>query len=265
MPKRFGLCCALLALSTSALAESRGPAARLEIHSVGPRRVGGVPAGAGRRAGIPLQGTSGRDGGGGSASRHSAVSRHSRERPVRRHGVHLRPPLRPASLSGQRTDPRSRRARRAYRGSAAGRSKVPRPGTLHGSFGIQTAERQQDGKSPSAGERALAAAADRRARRAPGAGAPGAIAGVAVSFVTPQRSLRTLPPRRKRPRRRRRRRRRQRQMRPRSLPMLPPRRKRLRRRLRGRQHKLRPRSLPILSSRRKWLRRRRGHQHPRRT
>ena len=30
MPKRFGLCCALLALSTSALAESRGPAARLE-------------------------------------------------------------------------------------------------------------------------------------------------------------------------------------------------------------------------------------------
>ena len=29
MPKRFGLCCALLALSTSALAESRGPAARL--------------------------------------------------------------------------------------------------------------------------------------------------------------------------------------------------------------------------------------------
>ena len=30
MPKRFGSCCALLALSTSALAESRGPAARLE-------------------------------------------------------------------------------------------------------------------------------------------------------------------------------------------------------------------------------------------
>ena len=30
MPKRFGLCCALLALSTSALAQSRGPAARLE-------------------------------------------------------------------------------------------------------------------------------------------------------------------------------------------------------------------------------------------
>jgi hypothetical protein len=29
MPKRFGLCCALLALSTSALAQSRGPAARL--------------------------------------------------------------------------------------------------------------------------------------------------------------------------------------------------------------------------------------------
>ena len=30
MPKRFGLCCALLALSTSALAQSKGPAARLE-------------------------------------------------------------------------------------------------------------------------------------------------------------------------------------------------------------------------------------------
>ena len=184
MPKRFGLCCALLALSTSALAQSKGPAARLEFHSVGPRRVGGVPAGAGRGAGIPLQGTSGRDGGGGSAFRRFAVSRHTRERPVRRHGVHLRPPLRPASLCGQRTDPRSRRARGAYRGSAAGRSKVPRPGTLHRSPGIQTAERQQDGKSPSAGERALAAA-DRGARRAPGAGASGAIAGVAVSFANP--------------------------------------------------------------------------------
>jgi hypothetical protein len=30
MPKRFGLCCALLALSTSALAQSKGPAPRLE-------------------------------------------------------------------------------------------------------------------------------------------------------------------------------------------------------------------------------------------
>jgi hypothetical protein len=30
MPKRFGLCCALLALSTSALAQTKGPAARLE-------------------------------------------------------------------------------------------------------------------------------------------------------------------------------------------------------------------------------------------
>lgn len=30
MPKRFGLCCALLALSTSALAQSKGPAARLD-------------------------------------------------------------------------------------------------------------------------------------------------------------------------------------------------------------------------------------------
>ena len=207
MPKRFGLCCALLALSTSALAQSKGPAARLEstLWDHDGSVVYLLALGAARE--FHYKEPRGRDGGGGSASRRSAVSRRSRERPVRRHGVHLRPPLRPASLCGQRTDPRSRRARRAYRGSAAGRAKCRVQGhfTEVLEFRLQNANKTaralapENAPSPALPTESPPRSRRRRLRRHRGSHS--------LLRQLRQRSLRSTHLRRKRLRRRRRRRR----------------------------------------------------------
>ena len=232
MPKRFGLCCALLALSTSALAQSKGPAARpestlwdhngsvvyllalgaaREFHYKEPR-AGMVEAGA-RPGALLFRGTVANGQFAGTAF---IFDRRCGQLPY--------------SVSGPILDHDERVVLTGEAPLVGAKCRVQGHFTEVLEFRLQNANKTARALAPENAPSPPLPTEERAALPVPAPPAPSRE--LQSPSPTPPAVAADAPPCRRRLRRRRRRRR-QRKLRPRSLPMLPPRRKRLRRRLRA--------------------------------